>query len=85
MPTYKNLSNAVKTFYGVTFLPGDVKSVPGYINNLKFIRVEEPKDTIKTVVDVSKKSDITIPFSTVSTEEKSKPTRKYKKKSNKED
>jgi len=83
MPTYKNLSNAVKTFYGVTFLPGDVKSVPGYIDNLKFIRVEEPKDTIKTVIDVSKKSDITIP---VSTEEKPKPTRKYKKKAiNKED
>ena len=82
MPTYKNLSNAVKTFYGVTFLPGDVKSVPGYIDNLKFIRVEESKDTVKTVVDVSKKSDITVPNST---EEKPKPTRKYKKKSIKED
>ena len=67
MPTYKNLSKAVKTFYGVTFLPGDVKSVSGYINDLKFIRVEESKDTVKTVVDVSKKSDITITASAVST------------------
>lgn len=82
MPTYKNLSKAVKTFYGVTFLPGEVKSVSGYINNTKFARISNPvkvseQQEIKTVVDTEEKTDITKPVS----EEKSKPTRKYKKKS----
>lgn len=38
---YKNLTNSVKTFYGVTFNPGDVKEVPGFINADHFIRVSE--------------------------------------------
>ena len=36
---YKNLSRATKTFYGVTFRPGDVHEVPGYINDPKFVKV----------------------------------------------
>lgn len=32
MVKYKNISCSAKTFYGVTFKPGDVKEVPGYIN-----------------------------------------------------
>lgn len=28
-----------KTFYGVTFKPKEVKEVPGYINDPKFIRM----------------------------------------------
>jgi len=82
MPTYKNLSKAVKTFYGVTFLPGEVKSVSGYINNTKFARVSDPVEVpeqqeIKTVVTTEGKTDITKPVR----EDKSKPTRKYTKKS----
>lgn len=36
---YKNLSHATKTFYGVTFKPGEEKEVEGYINDTKFIRI----------------------------------------------
>lgn len=34
---YKNVSNIVKTFYGVTFQPGDEHDVPGYINCPGFV------------------------------------------------
>lgn len=46
---YCNCSYAAKTFYGVTFQPGDVRSVPGYINNPKFVRVSDstPETTNK--------------------------------------
>ena len=37
---YKNLSLTTKTFYGVTFKPGEEHDVPGYINVSKFIRVD---------------------------------------------
>lgn len=53
---YKNLSLATKTFYGVTFKPGDEKDVPGYINDLKFVRV--PNLSKKSTVDSNKKLDI---------------------------
>lgn len=36
---YKNTGMTSKTFYGVTFKPKDVKEVPGYINDPKFIRM----------------------------------------------
>lgn len=35
---YKNLSRATKTFYGITFKPGESHDVPGYINDPKFFR-----------------------------------------------
>lgn len=37
---YKNISYTEATFYGITFKPGEIKDVPGYINNPHFIRVE---------------------------------------------
>lgn len=46
--TYKNLSNTTKTFYGVTFKPGESHDVPGSITNLDFIIVD--------VVDTESKS-----------------------------
>ena len=39
MITYKNIGQSTKTFYGVTFKPGEIKEVPGYINSLCMIRV----------------------------------------------
>lgn len=39
MTTYKNISFSAKTFYGVKFEPGEVKSVPGYINCDGMVRV----------------------------------------------
>lgn len=40
---YKNNSFVAKTFYGVTFQPGEIKDVPGYINNKYFDVVDAPK------------------------------------------
>ena len=39
MIQYKNISYSAKTFYGVEFAPGEVKSVPGYINSPSMVRV----------------------------------------------
>ena len=47
---YKNTSLTTKTFHGVTLKPGEIKDVPGYINNRGFIRVKEmPKEPPKSV------------------------------------
>lgn len=37
---YRNCSNISRTFFGVKFLPGEVKFVPGYINSNSFVRVK---------------------------------------------
>jgi len=39
MLTYKNISLSAKTFYGVRFEPGEMKSVSGYINSPSMVRV----------------------------------------------
>ena len=39
MIQYKNISFSAKTFYGVKFEPGEIKEVPGYINDSQMIRV----------------------------------------------
>lgn len=39
MITYKNIGQSTKTFYGVTFKPGDIKEVPGYINGQGMARI----------------------------------------------
>lgn len=51
MITYKNISFSAKTFYGVKFEPGEVKPVPGYINDSGMVRIFGIKPvTGKTVV-----------------------------------
>ena len=47
---YKNSGRTTKTFYGITFRPGDIKDVPGYINTSSFIPVPvvENSSTNKT-------------------------------------
>lgn len=65
MIAYKNTSLATKTFYGVTFKPGEVKEVPGYINDDRLVRVESvpeepPKRTERKTADMkSAKSSTT--------------------------
>lgn len=60
---YKNLSLATKTFYGVTFKPGEEHDVPGYINVSKFIRVDnkevskKPASAASTIKKDEKKLD----------------------------
>lgn len=45
MISYKNLSHVSKTFWGVTFMPFETKSVSGWINDPDFIMIttSEPK------------------------------------------
>ena len=45
MIKYKNISCSTKTFYGITFNPGDVKEVPGYVNAQGMTRVFGIKET----------------------------------------
>lgn len=66
---YKNVSHSVKTFYGVTFKPGDIKSVDSYINDRFMIpcsgeetnvtpeKVQLKQDQQKLSSDKSKKED----------------------------
>lgn len=50
---YKNNSITTKTFYGVTFKPGETKTVPGYINSKGFIRIKSvPKELPKRTEDI---------------------------------
>lgn len=42
---YKNLSSTTKTFYGVTFKPGEEHDVQGYINYPGFIAMPDSTST----------------------------------------
>lgn len=44
---YRNASYTIKTFYGVTFQPGETKEVKGQINNKWMILVNNPKTSPK--------------------------------------
>ena len=70
--TYTNLSGTKKTVYGVTFQPGDTKSVPGYINLVGFVVSEDNK------VD-DKHDTITAEVEPIITESDTKQKRKSKK------
>ena len=56
---YKNISSATKIYYGVTFKPGDVKTVPGYVNDRHMIPSALPVDktSVKVVKSTTKKAD----------------------------
>lgn len=56
--TYKNTSLATKTFYGVTFKPGETHDVPGYINDSKFVHVSKTSKVSSDSTD-SKKVGVT--------------------------
>lgn len=46
---YKNTSYSAKTFYGVTFGPGEIKEVEGIINNRWMIPANDPDTTVTKV------------------------------------
>lgn len=46
MMYYRNNSTSVKTFYGVTFQPGQVRSISTYIHDPDMVRVRAGSDTI---------------------------------------
>ena len=55
--TYKNTSLSVKTFYGEKFQPGEVKEVPGYINDPDMIiadKVSNKEPTKSVAAPVAK-------------------------------
>ena len=56
---YRNLSNSAKTFYGVTFPPGETREVPSTINHKDMLRVSVPEVEIvdKKSVKASKKAN----------------------------
>lgn len=73
MLKYKNISSYPLTFYNITFNPNEEKSVPGYINHPKMIRVKEtkvikPKAIIEAVKPEAKPADVEV-----------KPKRQYNK------
>ena len=47
MLRYKNISNKTLTFYGVPFNSNETKEVPGFINHVKMIRVQETSEAKK--------------------------------------
>ena len=53
---YRNNSFISKTFYGVTFLPGSIHDVKGYINDPNFVRL--PKLPSKPVNQDSKSTKL---------------------------
>lgn len=56
---YKNATSYTREFYGVTFAPGTVASVPGFINLTGFIKVHELDQ--KPSVSVDSKLNIPAP------------------------
>lgn len=56
MATYRNTSKVAKKFYGVEFKPGEIRSVPGPINDSKMIRLP---DAVKpTVIEATSDKDV---------------------------
>lgn len=41
---YRNIGMAPKTFYNVTFNPGEIHDVPGFINCGSFVRVPDSEE-----------------------------------------
>ena len=56
---YKNVSMSVKTFYGVTFKPGEIKEVKNYINHKFMVLVTESE--AKKVTKASSTEEKTSP------------------------
>lgn len=54
---YKNTSYIAKTFYGVTFKPGETKEVTGNVNNRWMIKVDTPQVKIQQKPSSEKPKD----------------------------
>lgn len=50
---YKNVSFSVKTFYGVTFRPGEIKEVAKNINSRFMIQVDGPEVKTQNIEETS--------------------------------
>lgn len=54
---YKNVSYTAKTFYGVTFGPGEIKQVDGIINNKWMVIADGPATKVTQVTQQKPSSD----------------------------
>ena len=90
---YKNISDFVKTFYGVTFRPGETKSVCGNINDPSMVMVQSvdvPDRNVSEIPNAETKADRVDSVSTESAEDTviEKPVEEFspksRRKSNKE-
>lgn len=50
------MSHGTKKFRGVTFKPGEIKSVNGFINDPKMIRIDEPEVKAQPTTTTTTKS-----------------------------
>lgn len=83
---YKNVSNTTKTFHGVTIKPGEIKDVPGYINNRGFIQVNEmPKEPPKSVEPKKSAAPKAEPAKTDKAEDKAVDSKQEKPESSKQE
>ena len=51
---YKNCGYITKEFYGITFNPGDIHEVPGFIAAQHFVRVEDEITSADNAAEISK-------------------------------
>lgn len=66
---YKNLTLSTCVFYGVTFKPGEIHSVPGAINHPKFVRVNDKDNSKPSLKSESKPTDKGVSSLKVTTKE----------------
>jgi len=63
MLVYKNISKYERTIRGITFKPGEIKEVPGYLNDPWFVRLSsmpvEPPKAVETIKKSKKKDEET--------------------------
>lgn len=69
---YKNVSCITKTFYDVTFNPGDEKEVPGYINDKYMIVIDALKKPAEQQKSEKPKSETKAPDKKPSSESQKK-------------
>lgn len=55
---YKNYGRTPRTFYDITFKPGDVKEVPGYINCNNFVRIFDDDKPVLDKAEVVKSAEV---------------------------
>lgn len=77
---YKNVSYSDKTFYGLTFKPGEIKEVDKYINHTHMILVDAPEKNNKELPQpVQEQQKPSSDKSKKGTEKKNEPAPESKK------
>ena len=53
---YINNGRTARTFYDVEFQPGEIKDVPGYINDKKFFMIPEITEQAAEVAEITEQA-----------------------------